>query len=243
MRPTDVPEELADRPFTLAEAQAAGLTRKVLRGKRFASTGRGTYVQHSALAESVRVSGALLTLPAETVATGVTGLRLLGVMVGTADPLRFVTTHPRRRGVRVTRVYALPPHHESVAAPEHCWVAAAAELDLVAQVTAGDWLLRAELTTLTRLRHLAETSTSRSAGVARRALPLVREKVDSPRESWLRLCLVLAGLPTPACNPVVQGARRGGHVDLVYARYRVLIEYEGDQHRNDKRQWMRLFTR
>jgi hypothetical protein len=143
----------------------------------------------------------------------------------------------------VSRVSTLPPHDGTVADPEHCWVAAAAELDLVEQVTAGDWLLRAELTTLPALRDFTGISTGRSAGAARRAVHLVREGVDSPRESWLRLCLVLAGLPTPACNPRVAGARRGGRVDLVYAAYRVLIEYEGDQHRQDKRQWNRDIDR
>ena len=44
MRRSDVPDGLIGRPFTLAEAKASGLTRKVLRGKRFSSTGRGTYV-------------------------------------------------------------------------------------------------------------------------------------------------------------------------------------------------------
>jgi very-short-patch-repair endonuclease len=246
VRRTDLPDGLPDRPFTLAEARTAGLTRKVLRGKRFASTGRGTYVRSPTPDENVLVAGALLTLPPGTVAAGVTGLRLLGVMVGTADPLRFVTTHPhqvRRRGVRVTRVGVLPPHRGTVAIPEHCWVAAAADLDLVEQVTAGDWLLRAELTTLPRLQEVTEASRSRSAPAARTALRLVRTDVDSARESWLRVCLVLAGLPTPACNPVVQGDRRGGRVDLVYARYRVLVEYEGDQHRSDKRQWNRDIDR
>ena len=237
---------MTGRPFTLAEAQAAGLTRKVLRGKRFASTGRGTYVQDPAPDESLLVAGALLTLPRETVATGVTGLRLLGVMVGTAEPLRFVTTHPhqvRRRGVRVSRVRQLPSHRGTVATPEECWVAAAAELDLVEQVAAGDWLLRTDLTTLAALHSSAATAGGRSGGAARAAVGLVRENVDSPRESWLRLCLVLAGLPAPVCNPRVAGARGGGRVDLVYERYRVLVEYEGDQHRSDKRQWNRDIDR
>jgi very-short-patch-repair endonuclease len=32
-------------------------------------------------------------------------------------------------------------------------------------------------------------------------------------------------------------------VDLTYLEYRVLIEYEGDQHRGDKRQWNRDIDR
>ncbi len=71
----------------------------------------------------------------------------------------------------------------------------------------------------------------------------MREQVDSVRETWLRICLVFAGLPTPQCNPTVSGARRYGRVDLTYLEYRVLIEYEGDQHRDDKRQWNRDIDR
>jgi hypothetical protein len=73
---------------------------------------------------------------------------------------------------------------------------------------------------------------------ARRAVRLVRERVDSPRETWLRLCLVLAGLPTPECNLII-GDDQGpmGRVDLVYLAYKLIIEYEGDQHRTDRHQW------
>ena len=38
------------------------------------------------------VRAALLTLPTPTIATGVTGLRLYGVLVGEELPLRLVTT-------------------------------------------------------------------------------------------------------------------------------------------------------
>jgi len=43
---------------------------------------------------------------------------------------------------------------------------------------------------------------------------------------------VLAGLPVPECNLVI-GDDDGpiGRVDLVYLAYKLIIEYEGDQHR------------
>ena len=55
-------------------------------------------------------AAARLILPSGTLATGVTGLRLFGVDVGTAAPMRFITTHPRqirRPGLQVTRVSVL----------------------------------------------------------------------------------------------------------------------------------------
>jgi hypothetical protein len=265
MQPLGIPDELAGQPFTVATARAAGLSWKVLQGQRFVCLGRGAYMikggdplgpsrgsaagsarRDGDLSEASLIHGALLTLPPQTLVTGVSGLRLLGVMVGSPGPLCFVTTHPRqvrRQGVRVTRVTSLPAHHGSVTVAEHCWVAAARDLTLLDLVTAGDWLLRERLTTLPALQAYVESTSIRGVGSAREAIGLVREQVDSARETWLRLCLVFAGLPTPQCNPTVQGVRRYGRVDLTYLKYRVLIEYEGDQHRGDNRQWNRDIDR
>jgi hypothetical protein len=62
--------------------------------------------------------------------------------------------------------------------------------------------------------------------------------VFSPRETWARLQLVRSGLPEPEPNAVIvlrSGRRTKG--DLVYPRYRVLVEYDGEQHLLDADQW------
>jgi hypothetical protein len=244
----DIPDEFRNRPFPVAEARAAGMSRRMLRGARFRVVARGIYVT-AAVPESYAtfVRATLLTLPIATIATGVTGLRLYGVLVGSELPLRFATTHPRqvrRQGVQVTRVKHLPPQRGEIAAPEHCWMVAAGELDLLELVTAGDWLLRKRRTTLAKLEAYLRGNSSRGCRSARAAVGLVRERVDSPRETWLRLCLVLAGLPTPECNIVI-GDDNGpiGRVDLVYLAFKIIIEYEGDQHRTDRGQWNRDIDR
>jgi hypothetical protein len=111
-------------------------------------------------------------------------------------------------------------------------------LNLKQLVTTGDWLVRLKLTSPERLVGYAEQARGRGCRAARRAAALVRARVDSPKESELRLMLVLAGLPEPACN---QGIGTDewfiGHGDLVYEVFRVVLEYEGDQHRLDKAQW------
>lgn len=114
---------------------------------------------------------------------------------------------------------------------------AALELNLPELVTAGDWLVRLKLTTPAALAAYLATSSSRGRAAARPALALVRARVDSPRETWLRLCLVLAGLPEPVCNPTIAGVRRSGRVDLLFGDFRVIIEYEGEQHLTDRKQW------
>lgn len=67
----------------------------------------------------------------------------------------------------------------------------------------------------------------------RDALRLVREDSWSPRESMTRVLLVRAGLPEPELN-VDLFDRSGaflGCADMVYPRYRVIIEYQGEHHR------------
>ena len=244
----DIPEEFRNRPFPVAEARAAGMSRRMLRWTRFRVVTRGVYAT-AEVSESYAtfVRATLLTLPISTIATGVTGLRLYGVLVGAELPLRFASTHPRqvrRQGVQVTRVKHLPPQRGQIAVPEHCWMVAARELDLLELVTAGDWLLRKRRTTVAKLEGYVRGNSSRGCRTARAALALIRERVDSPRETCLRLCLVLAGLPTPECNLVI-GDDNGpiGRVDLVYVAYKLIIEYEGDQHRTDRGQWNRDIDR
>ena len=112
--------DLVQTGTTAHDIDLFDVARPALRGRRFAPTGRGTYVLRSELAERTLVRAALLTLPSPTLAASVTGLRLLGVMVGSPEPIRFVTTHPRqvrRQGIRVRRIASLPPHRDSVAFP------------------------------------------------------------------------------------------------------------------------------
>lgn len=247
MRPQKVPPALTARPFTVAEARAAGVSWRVLQGGRFCSPTHGVYALTGTDATLVgRVFTVLDILPPASAATGMTGLQLLGVNVGSSEPLRFVTASPRqvrRNGIRVTRVSVLPPTRGLSVVPEHCWMVAALEFNLLELVTAGDWLVRLKLTTPDALAAYLAASSSRGSAAARPALALVRPRVDSPRETWLRLCLVLAGLPEPECNPWIDGVRRSGRVDLLFRTFRVIVEYEGDQHRTDSKQWQKDIDR
>ncbi|OBH24343.1 hypothetical protein A5692_00265 [Mycobacterium sp. E342] len=71
-------------------------------------------------------------------------------------------------------------------------------------------------------------------------LPLVDGGAASPKESWLRLLLIEAGLPKPTTQiPVNQGWRLVGVLDMGWEDYMVAVEYDGDQHRTDRRQYVR----
>jgi hypothetical protein len=181
MRPTLIPPALDGRPFLSAEARALGLSPKSLQGSRFRRLAKGVYVT-ATTADSywVHVRGIMLTLPPGTIATGVTGLHLLGVDIGSQLPMTFATTHPpqiRRRDIKVMRLRELPAHRDGIASPEHCWLIAASTLNLLDLVTAGDSLLRLRRTKLARLHSSVVGYSGRGIVAARAALKLVRERV------------------------------------------------------------------
>lgn len=66
----------------------------------------------------------------------------------------------------------------------------------------------------------------------RTALELVREDSWSPRESTTRVALVMAGLPEPDLNVDIFD-RNGyflGCLDMVYRRFKIGVEYQGEEH-------------
>lgn len=70
----------------------------------------------------------------------------------------------------------------------------------------------------------------------REILPHVDGGAESPRESWLRLLFIDAGLPRPRTQLVVYTAegRYIRRLDMVWEDYRVGAEYDGEQHLSDR---------
>lgn len=75
----------------------------------------------------------------------------------------------------------------------------------------------------------------------RAALPLVDAGAASPKETWLRLLLIDAGLPVPTTQIPVRDGRYWpfAFLDMGWEDYRVSAEYDGDQHRTDRPQYVR----
>jgi Protein of unknown function (DUF559) len=74
---------------------------------------------------------------------------------------------------------------------------------------------------------------------ARQALELFDAGAQSPKESWLRVVLIQAGLPRPQTQiPVLHGSGDVvAYLDLGWEHVKVAVEYDGEQHRNDRRQY------
>lgn len=85
-------------------------------------------------------------------------------------------------------------------------------------------------------------SVTRARGVRRLrdVLPLVDGGAASPKETWLRLLLIDAGLPVPTTQiPVVHRWRNVGVLDMGWEKYMVAAEYDGDQHRSDRGRYVK----
>ncbi|MBV8861045.1 MAG: hypothetical protein JO082_07275 [Mycobacterium sp.] len=71
-------------------------------------------------------------------------------------------------------------------------------------------------------------------------LRLIDGGAASPRETWLRLLFIDAGLPKPTTQiPVYDGCQLVALLDMGWEDYKVAAEYDGDQHRTDRRQFVK----
>lgn len=100
------------------------------------------------------------------------------------------------------------------------------------------WSRKFDIGTVLRLTELHP----RATGVKRlkSVLPLVDGGAASPKETWLRLAVIDAGFPTPTTQIPVHD-RRGliGWLDMGYEELRIALEYDGDHHRRDRRQYVK----
>jgi hypothetical protein len=154
---------------------------------------------------------------------------------------------PRLKGVRghellsTIRTHTLP-NGLRVSDAVETWCQLAVELSLDDLIVMGDGLVgrKNPLATVAELEAAVAEWGSRPGGPAlRRALLEIRCRTDSARETMLRLFIVRAGFPEPVVNFEI--CNRFGAViglgDLAFPTYRVLLEYDGGQHRSDERQF------
>ncbi|MBV8291778.1 MAG: hypothetical protein JOY55_08160 [Mycobacterium sp.] len=71
------------------------------------------------------------------------------------------------------------------------------------------------------------------------ALSLVDAGAESPRETWLRLLLIRAGFPRPQTQVPVydEYGQLVAVLDMGWEQLKLAVEYDGDHHRTDRRQF------
>lgn len=82
-------------------------------------------------------------------------------------------------------------------------------------------------------------SGARGVPRARAILPLIDGGAQSPKETWLRLLLIDSGLPAPTCQIKVTDGYFTAYIDMGWEDLRIGIEYDGDHHRSERRQYVR----
>lgn len=225
--------------FTLAQARERGLTRGVLQGKRFQRLFHGVYATAGPVVLEDLITAARLVLPPDSMVCGVTALRRVGLDIGADLPVHFRSPtrhHCRHRGIELTTT----PNPKSLPRLDALLPAdAVAEVLSTAQlpdaVAIADRSLHLKLTTVEGIR-----TSPLLMLTGRAALDLVRVGAQSVRETQLRLIQVLAGLPCPKLQAEIYDPVTGERlatVDQLHEDQRVILEYEGDQHRTDRSQW------
>lgn len=156
-------------------------------------------------------------------------------------------TRIRRRGVQGRRLQVeegdvVAGSGIRILSPARLWVDVASRMPLPDLVALTDRLIsrRDPLVSLEELTDAHHRFVG-SAGSGHRAaaLTLCDDGAESPRESVVRMLLIAAGLPRPECNVnIFDGPRFIGRVDMLYRNAMLVIEYDGDYHR-DPDQWSR----
>ena len=112
-------------------------------------------------------------------------------------------------------------------------------------VAVGDALARAHLDAVAALEAAVSSGDGRrGVRTAREALTLLDARAESIMESWLRVVLVLAGVPAPVPQLEIfdPAGRFVARVDLAWPAERLVVEYDGDHHR-DRATWVRDLRR
>lgn len=246
MRRALIPPTLIGRAFTSQDAKALGVTVRMLQGPRFRRLFPNVYViAGTTLTFHLWLQAALLVIPKDAAVSHVTALRLYGFVCRSQMPLHFstnrmvstrireITVHRRKGTLHPRGIDRLP-----VLGPDRTFVDCATQLTVVQLVQAAEHLIHQGFTTLESLWEFAERSHLDGVQRARRILRHVREGVESPMETLVRLMIVFARLPEPVCNKDIFDDF-GNHIargDLVYFSHRVLVEYDGWQHERDSKQ-------
>ena len=149
-------------------------------------------------------------------------------------PAGLITRDQRLAEDEVTHVARLPVTTVARTAYDLC-----RQLPRVQAVARLDALMRATPFSLEDVLLLAKRYPgARGLRRLRTALPLVDGGAASPRETWLRLLLIDAKLPAPTTQiPVHENWQLVAVLDMGWEQYMVAVEYDGDHHRSDPKQW------
>ncbi|MFB9312378.1 endonuclease domain-containing protein [Nocardioides plantarum] len=235
VEPVDV-----DRPFTRAGFRASGLNPGTLHEPEYTRVMPWVWVRKVAIDRFTLIRAALLIHPASAYASFVSAAIVLGLPVPDPPFVHVTVTKAKDRRFRAQ----IKPHVTDriqrvierngirTTDPIETFIDCAGLLGLVDMVVLGDALVKQYGIGPSALVRACAGSTDYYAKLALNAASFVREGVDSPMETRLRMLIVLAGLPKPVVNFRIHhddGTWRR-RFDLCYPSLKLIIEYDGLHH-------------
>lgn len=228
-----VPESWQMRPFTTETGMSMGLTKRELYGPDFRQVVRGVFV--AALVPDtivVRAHAARLVLPKDAVFSHHTAARLLGGPAPDTSLVHASLGRDHRRDTPHIQLHrytyepdAMWRHGLPVTKPVQTFIHLGLKLDMLHVVAFGDAMVRRGMVTVHELRERVQEWSGQGLRNAIAAAAFVRDGVDSPPESHLRLLFVLAGFPEPEVNWIE-------HDDEGFIRKRIELAYRSTPRAN-----------
>lgn len=235
------------RPTDRRGARSEGITDWHLRHRETLRSSRDTYLpREQALLLHQRLTAVLLGAPRTAVISHATAARLWGLEVPLVpdEPRVHLTVPPgtriRNRADRRVHVSRLPEHYVQcragvpVTSPGRTWLDLAASVPAPALLAVADQMLARRYPAVALQRIVVAAAGVRGVAAARRVVPLADGRAGSPMESVLRWLIHEAGLPAPVLQHRVlaEGGGLVGEVDLAWPEAKVLVEFDGNVHRD-----------
>ena len=235
--------------FSRASARAVGISPIQLCGPGFTKLFYDSYVRSDLkVTPLLRARAALEVLPSGSRISHHTAVQLWGGVAPESPAVHVSSTSRTARcrrqgivahlvdpGVTTTILRGI-----CISTPTQAFLElASAGVSLLDLVVAGDSLVKATRTPPVAFVEAAGSWRGNHGRIAREAARLIREGVDSPMETRLRLLIVWSGLPEPRVNLILRDADGiwQWRFDLAYEECKLIVEYDGRQHAYDDKQW------
>jgi len=234
---------LTKGPFRLEEARRAGLTLSMLRGRAWKRLGSELYCWSGVREDPWKLLSAWgRRLPPEAVFAGATAAWILGLDLCPNNPVEIVapvdSSVRSGDGINVSRGETSPGEIVSVrglrATSLHRTLS---DLCLrwspLEALIAIDMAVASGITDADALSRHADATSGRPGARRLRLLAEFAAPAESPMETRLRWLLIKAGLPHPNVQADLRDGegRFVGRADLYYPSARLVLEYDGDNHR------------
>jgi len=239
-----IPAALTKKPFSLEEARRHGLTPSSLRGRVWRRLGAELYCWQGLRQDPwLHLSALHRMLPAETVFAGASAAWMLGLDLVPTDPVEIIVPFDSslrsRAGVTVRRCDLSASDVATIrglraTALNRTLRDLCLRLPAVDALIAIDMAVHLGLTDAKDLRKHADAANGGAGAQRLRSLAAHAAAAESPMETRLRWLLIQAGLPCPEVQTNLRDHHQRflGRADLYYADARLILEYDGANHRD-----------